>query len=30
VFSKVQDFRLARDDQGLKKGVQVYDQMLER
>ncbi|KAG7273099.1 hypothetical protein CRUP_024829, partial [Coryphaenoides rupestris] len=27
---QVQDFRLARDDQGLKKGVQEYDQMLER
>ncbi|XP_056465848.1 tetratricopeptide repeat protein 30A isoform X2 [Gadus chalcogrammus] len=25
-----QDFRLARDDQGLKKGVQEYDQLLER
>ncbi|XP_030197290.1 intraflagellar transport protein 70A [Gadus morhua] len=27
---QVQDFRLARDDQGLKKGVQEYDQLLER
>lgn len=27
---QVQDLRLARDDQGLKKGVQEYDQMLER
>lgn len=27
---QVQDFRLARDDQALKKGVQEYDLMLER